>query len=62
MLPNTEIVGKLIRGHFKSISKDALCIDCSTIDPLGSKEISQDAEKKGLTFVDAPVSGGVVGA
>lgn len=62
MLPNTAIVSKHFRGHLANISKSALSIDCSTIDPIGSKELSLEAEKHGLTFVDAPVSGGVVGA
>lgn len=62
MLPNTAIVSKHFRGHIANISKSALSIDCSTIDPIGSKELSLEAEKHGLTFVDAPVSGGVVGA
>lgn len=62
MLPNTEIVTKHYRGLFSHISKDALSLDCSTIDPTGSKELSQEAEKHGLMFVDSPVSGGVTGA
>lgn len=62
MLPNTEIVQKHYRGLFGVIDKKALSIDCSTIDPIGSRDLSVEAEKKGLTFIDAPVSGGVVGA
>lgn len=62
MLPNTAIVQKQYRDLWGDISKDSLCIDCSTIDPLGSKAISEEAEQKGLCLVDAPVSGGVTGA
>jgi 3-hydroxyisobutyrate dehydrogenase len=62
MLPNTEIVSKHFRSHLASLDKAALSIDCSTIDPIGSRELSLEAEKHGLTFIDAPVSGGVVGA
>lgn len=62
MLPNTEIVTKHYTGLFDHISKEALCLDSSTIDPIGSKELSLAAEKRGLSFVDAPVSGGVLGA
>ena len=62
MLPNTDIVAKHYRGIFEHISKDSLSLDCSTIDPVGSKDLSLEAQKKGLTLVDAPVSGGVTGA
>lgn len=62
MLPNTEIVGKVYRGLFPHLSKDALSMDCSTIDPIKSAELSKEAESHGLTLVDSPVSGGVGGA
>lgn len=62
MLPNTEIVSKHYRGLFSHISKGALSLDCSTIDPTGSRQLSIEAEKQGLMFVDSPVSGGVTGA
>lgn len=62
MLPNTEIVTKVYRGLFDHISKTAISLDCSTIDPLGSRDLSLEAEKKGLLLLDAPVSGGAGGA
>lgn len=62
MLPNTAIVTKLYRDHYANISKSALALDCSTIDPIESRNLSLEAQSKGLTIVDAPVSGGVVGA
>jgi len=34
-------------------------IDSSTIDPSVSKEMAILAEKKGMIFIDAPVSGGI---
>jgi len=37
-------------------------IDCSTIDPSSSREVGGLAERAGGVFVDAPMSGGVVGA
>ncbi|WP_375749313.1 3-hydroxyisobutyrate dehydrogenase [Vibrio sp. HN007] len=39
-----------------------LLIDSSTIDPATAKLVAGAAEKKGLNFVDAPVSGGTAGA
>lgn len=49
-------------GVFKHISPDALYIDCSSIDISTSKELHLKAEKAGIPMLDAPVSGGVVGA
>jgi len=40
----------------------AICIDHSTIDPQGAKEIATVMASKGVTYVDAPVSGGVKAA
>merc|ERR1711939_1286405 len=40
-----------------------LFIDCSTIDPTTSREVAKLVnDKAGANFVDAPMSGGVVGA
>ena len=37
-------------------------IDCSTIDPIATRELSEEAQTLGLNMIDAPVSGGVNGA
>jgi 3-hydroxyisobutyrate/3-hydroxypropionate dehydrogenase len=43
--------------------KDRVYIDCSTIDPSSSREVAKwVADAKQGQFVDAPMSGGVVGA
>lgn len=49
-------------GLFQNAQKEALYIDCSTIDVNSSREIHQQAQSHGLNVVDAPVSGGVAGA
>ena len=49
-------------GIINKISKDCLLIDCSTIDIETSKEIGKAASSKGIMMIDAPVSGGVMGA
>ena len=49
-------------GIINKVSKDCLLIDCSTIDIETSKEIGKAANNKGIMMVDAPVSGGVMGA
>lgn len=42
--------------------KDALLIDCSTIDIDTARAVHVTAERAGFDFLDAPVSGGVGGA
>ena len=49
-------------GIINKVSKDCLLIDCSTIDIETSKEIGKVAKNKGIMMIDAPVSGGVMGA
>ncbi|MEM6847032.1 MAG: 3-hydroxyisobutyrate dehydrogenase [Pseudomonadota bacterium] len=40
----------------------ALLIDCSTIDVATARSVAETAQNRGLSMVDAPVSGGVTGA
>ena len=49
-------------GIINQVSKDCLLIDCSTIDIKTSIEIGTRAKEKGIKMIDAPVSGGVMGA
>ncbi|XP_070546306.1 3-hydroxyisobutyrate dehydrogenase, mitochondrial-like isoform X2 [Ptychodera flava] len=65
MLPSSPHVREAYTGAtgiFSTVKKGTLLIDSSTIDPAVSKEMAKLAEKKGATFMDAPVSGGVVAA
>ena len=50
------------KGIINKVSKNCLLIDCSTIDIDTSKEIGKAAEDKEISMIDAPVSGGVMGA
>lgn len=49
-------------GLFTHASKHTLHIDCSTIDVQSARHVQHDAAAFGLLSVDAPVSGGVMGA
>tara|TARA_X000000368_G_scaffold123771_1_gene97050 strand:- start:271 stop:1185 length:915 start_codon:yes stop_codon:yes gene_type:complete len=49
-------------GIINKVSKKCLLIDCSTIDIQTSIEIGKKASEKGINMIDAPVSGGVMGA
>lgn len=42
--------------------RGALLIDCSTVEPTVSKEVAAEAAAQGAFHVDAPVSGGTIGA
>tara|TARA_B100000700_G_scaffold85895_1_gene96540 strand:+ start:1271 stop:2185 length:915 start_codon:yes stop_codon:yes gene_type:complete len=50
------------KGVINKVSNDCLLIDCSTIDIQTSIEIGKQAREKGIKMIDAPVSGGVMGA
>lgn len=50
------------QGIFQKAKKNALYIDCSSIDISATRELHQAAQVAGIAMVDAPVSGGVKGA
>jgi 2-hydroxy-3-oxopropionate reductase len=65
MLPDSPDVEQVMRGEhgvFAGARPGALLIDMSTISPIVARRLAKDAEGRGLTMVDAPVSGGEAGA
>ena len=65
MLPASEHVESLYLGEdglLAKLDKTVLIIDCSTIAPDSAIKVAKQAKDLGLSMVDAPVSGGVVGA
>ena len=65
MLPegkNSEEVYLGKNGIIKKVPKNCLLIDCSTIDIETSIKIGKKAQEKKIKMIDAPVSGGVMGA
>lgn len=50
------------QGVLSHTRENALIIDCSTIDAATARQVGQTVEQVGRHFVDAPVSGGTVGA
>ena len=64
MLPNSEAVSSVFNSEslLKNIDPSILIIECSTISPKTSKELSLKASSLDLEMIDAPVSGGVKGA
>lgn len=49
-------------GAFAGMSKGSIFVDHTTASAQVARELSEEAEKQGLAFVDAPVSGGQAGA
>ncbi len=65
MLPAGKHVRTVYMGEdgvFAHAKKGALFIDSSTIDVPTARDVISQAEEKGFSMIDAPVSGGVGGA
>ncbi|MFD1786372.1 3-hydroxyisobutyrate dehydrogenase [Sphingomonas floccifaciens] len=60
MLPAGKHVDSVYTDSiFDAVPRTAILMDCSTIDVATAKRVAEAAAAKGLTMVDAPVSGGI---
>jgi 2-hydroxy-3-oxopropionate reductase len=65
MVPDTPDVADLLfspDGVAAGLSAGKLVVDMSSISPIETKKFAAEIAKKGCGYVDAPVSGGEVGA
>jgi len=65
ILPNSDDVEEVVLGPDGIIeggSEGTVLIDMTTAYPLNTKKIAEEMAKRGMRLLDAPVSGGVVGA
>ncbi len=65
MVPDTPDVEAVLfgaHGVAEGLTPGKLVIDMSSISPLATKDFAARVEKLGCEYVDAPVSGGEVGA
>jgi 2-hydroxy-3-oxopropionate reductase len=65
MLPDGPDVEKVLagpQGVFESLLPNTIIIDMSTIAPATARRMAREATSRGATFLDAPVSGGEIGA
>jgi len=65
MLPDTPDVEKVLfgaNGVAEGLSKAKLVIDMSSISPIATKDYARRVNALGCEYLDAPVSGGEVGA
>lgn len=49
-------------GIFEGVKEDNITVDMTTTEPSLAEEIYQEAKRKGVSSIDAPVSGGDIGA
>src|SRR3954449_7335333 len=65
MLPDSPQVREVLDGDdglLAGARSGSLVVDMSTISPVVTREIAQECGARGIGWVDAPVSGGDVGA
>jgi 2-hydroxy-3-oxopropionate reductase len=65
MLPDSPQVSEVVAGEegvLEGITEGSLIVDMSTISPVVTEELSEAVKEKGASMLDAPVSGGDVGA
>ena len=65
MLPDSPQVEEVLTGEdgvLEGVKEGALIVDTSTISPVVTEELSEKTRERGASMLDAPVSGGDVGA
>ena len=64
-LTDTPDVRKVLLGQggvIETARPGLICIDTSTISPAATKEMVEQLKEKAVTLLDAPISGGQIGA
>jgi 3-hydroxyisobutyrate dehydrogenase len=62
ILPTSKEVDEIVDKMLPHVKRGALWIDATSGDPNVSRETAKRLAEKGVDFVDAPVTGAVVGA
>jgi 3-hydroxyisobutyrate dehydrogenase len=64
LLPTSAVVRRVLveQGVLDAAPDGAYVLDMGSSQPLQTRTIAAEAERRGLRFLDAPVSGGVAGA
>jgi 2-hydroxy-3-oxopropionate reductase len=65
MVPDTPDVQEVLFGEYgvaSGLAKGKTVVDCSSIDPIATRGFAQRIQALGCDYLDAPVSGGEVGA
>jgi 3-hydroxyisobutyrate dehydrogenase len=63
MLPDSRAVRDVATGDvLGALAPGGIVLDMGSSDPVSTRELAPEVERRGLALVDAPVSGGVSGA
>jgi 3-hydroxyisobutyrate dehydrogenase len=62
MLPNSDIVSVTVRDEGFVAGPGTVVVDMSSSEPLRTRELAAELKERGVTLLDAPVSGGVTRA
>jgi 2-hydroxy-3-oxopropionate reductase len=65
MVPDSPDVEGILRGRegiFAALQPGTIIIDCSSISPDVARNLAREAAERGAQMLDAPVSGGEIGA
>jgi 3-hydroxyisobutyrate dehydrogenase len=62
MVGNADDAREVTRGVLSTIARGGMIIGMETIDPATRRELDTEAHTKGVAYLDAPVSGGTMGA
>jgi 2-hydroxy-3-oxopropionate reductase len=65
MVPDTPDVEQVLAGEdgvFSAVQRGAIVIDMSSVSPVATRKLAEQAAAHGATMLDAPVSGGQIGA
>lgn len=64
-LPDTPDVAAVVAGHdglLDGAKRGLIVVDHSTIAPMAARDLAAECARRGVAFLDAPVSGGQQGA
>ena len=65
MVPDSPDVERVLAGEhgvFSAIQRGTIIVDCSSIAPTAARDLARQAQDHGAQMLDAPVSGGEIGA
>jgi 3-hydroxyisobutyrate dehydrogenase len=62
MVGNADDASEVTRGLLSTMARGGMIIGMETIDPATRRAIETEAGAKGIAYLDAPVSGGTIGA
>jgi 3-hydroxyisobutyrate dehydrogenase len=62
MVGNADDAREVTRGVLDTMARGGMIIGMETIDPATRRDLEAEAHARGVAYLDAPVSGGTIGA